>query len=430
MVKLCYYTTNNLIFATQFFILEMYKERFADRHNGISPEEKTSMLQFMGLSSVDELIDKTIPKEIRLNSALNLTEAQSEVEFLNQLKKKASKNKQFRNYIGLGYYDTYTPKVILRNILENPGWYTQYTPYQAEIAQGRLEALLNFQTMVSDLTGMELANASLLDEATAAAEAMSMLFAAKARSAGNKFFVSDKAFPQTKEVLQTRAIPMGIEIVFGDVFTEEFNPDYFGVYVQYPDGEGNVTDYTALCESLNEMGIKVAVGADLMSLVLLQAPGAWGAEVVIGSTQRFGIPLGFGGPHAAYFATKEEHKRRIPGRIIGVSQDSQGNNAYRMALQTREQHIKRDKATSNICTSQVLLAVMAGMYATYHGPDRLREIAGKINQLTSILANNLEDLGYERINEKYFDTISIQLDKAEQNKVKKNCRIAFYQFQI
>ncbi|MBR9861041.1 aminomethyl-transferring glycine dehydrogenase [bacterium] len=396
----------------------MYKEHFADRHNGLSNEEQESMLKFMGLNSIDELIDKTIPAEIRLKSDLNLSENLSEIEFLDHIEAIAAKNKVFKNYIGMGYYNTHTPKVILRNILENPGWYTQYTPYQAEIAQGRLEALLNFQTMVIDLTGMEIANASLLDEATAAAEAMALLYSAKPRANGNKFLVSDKAFVQTIDVLMTRAEPMGIEIVLGDPLKTDWNEEYFGTYLQYPNGEGEVTNYTRLCSETDKHGIKVAVGTDLLALTMIKAPGEWGAEVVIGSSQRFGIPVGFGGPHAAFMATKEVHKRRMPGRIIGVSVDSEGNNAYRMALQTREQHIKRDKATSNICTSQVLLAVMAGMYAAYHGPDRLKQIAGRINQLTSILASNLAKLGFDRLNPSFFDTLSLPADKEMIRKVR------------
>ena len=385
----------------------MYKENFADRHNSISSSEKTDMLKALGYSDVEQLISQTIPNEIRLESELNLDDPLTEVELLEKLGKLASRNKVAKSYIGAGYYNTHTPKVILRNILENPGWYTQYTPYQAEIAQGRLEALLNFQTMVMDLTGMEMANASLLDEATAAAEAMAMLFASKPKSNGAKFLVSDKVFQQSLDVLATRATPMGIEIVVGDVFNTPLNEEYFGILVQYPNVEGDVEDYSSLCSSANEMGVKVVAAADLLALTLLTPPGEWGAEVVVGTTQRFGIPMGFGGPHAAYFATNESYKRKLPGRIIGVSLDSNGNNAYRMALQTREQHIKRDKATSNICTAQALLAIMAGMYAAYHGPVRLKKIATKTNQLTSILRNNLLKLGYDVRNKSAFDTISI-----------------------
>ncbi|MGB1037852.1 MAG: aminomethyl-transferring glycine dehydrogenase [Bacteroidia bacterium] len=396
----------------------MYKENFSDRHNSISAQEETQMLEMMGYKSIDELISQTIPSEIRLEKELNLDDPLTEVQLLEKLKAVADKNVIAKNYIGMGYYGTHTPKVILRNILENPGWYTQYTPYQAEIAQGRLEALLNFQTMVIDLTGMEMANASLLDEATAAAEGMFMLYSAKKKNIGNKFFVSDKAFPQTIDVIETRAEPLGIEVVKGNPFEATFSEEYFGLFVQYPNGEGSVEDYSELTARALESGVKTVVAADLLSLTMLKAPGEWGAEVVVGSTQRFGIPMGNGGPHAAYFATKEVHKRRLPGRIIGVSLDSNGNNALRMALQTREQHIKRDKATSNICTAQALLAIMAGMYAAYHGPARLKSIAEKVNQLTSILANNLQNLGYDLRNKTAFDTLSISMDSAGQENLR------------
>lgn len=396
----------------------MYKEFFSDRHNGLSKDEISEMLKSLDLKSIDELINKTIPAEIQLNRELELEDPQSEVEFLKNLKSKASKNEIFKSYIGMGYYNTYTPNVILRNILENPGWYTQYTPYQAEIAQGRLEALLNFQTMVIDLTGMEIANASLLDEGTAAAEAMAMLFSAKKKTNGDKFFVSENVFPQTKDVLYTRAEPMGIEIVEGNVESYTADASFFGALIQYPNDEGDVIDHSSFVDSCHAQNVKIAVVADILALCLLKAPGEWGAEVVVGSTQRFGIPMGYGGPHAAYMATKDEYKRRMPGRIIGVSIDADGNPAYRMALQTREQHIKRDKATSNICTSQVLLAIMAGMYASYHGPDRLKEIAGKVNKLTSILANNLDALGYARTNQYFFDTLTIEVGQPQLNKIK------------
>ncbi|PCJ66443.1 MAG: glycine dehydrogenase (aminomethyl-transferring) [Bacteroidetes bacterium] len=396
----------------------MYKEHFSDRHNSISLAEEKDMLQTLGCTDIEQLISKTIPAEIRLKKELNLDEALTEVELLAKLKEIGDKNIVAKNYIGMGYYGTHTPKVILRNILENPGWYTQYTPYQAEIAQGRLEALLNFQTMVMDLTGMEMANASLLDEATAAAEAMAMLLSAKKKNIGNKFFVSDKAFPQTIDVLETRAEPMGVEIVKGNPFEVQFSEEYFGVFVQYPNGEGAVEDYAEMTSRALEFGVKTVVAADILSLTLLKAPGEWGAEVVVGSTQRFGIPMGNGGPHAAYFATKEEHKRRLPGRIIGISKDSNGNPALRMALQTREQHIKRDKATSNICTAQALLAIMAGMYAAYHGPARLKRIAEKVNQLTSILANNLVSLGYNLKNNSAFDTLSVTLTGNTQSELR------------
>ena len=396
----------------------MYKERFSDRHNSISAQEEKEMLQMLGYSDIEQLISQTIPDEIRLQKELELDLPLTEVELLERLKHIGNKNIVAKNYIGMGYYGTHTPKVILRNILENPGWYTQYTPYQAEIAQGRLQALLNFQTMVMDLTGMEMANASLLDEATAAAEAMFMLHSARPKGQGEKIFVSEKAFPQTIDVIQTRAEPLGLEVVIGNPLEVEFTNEFFAVFVQYPNGEGAIEDYEDMTARANAAGVKTIVAADLLSLTLLKAPGEWGAEVVVGTTQRFGIPMGNGGPHAAYFATKDEHKRRLPGRIIGVSKDANGNPALRMALQTREQHIKRDKATSNICTAQALLAIMAGMYAAYHGPKRIKHIAEKINQLTSILANNLVALGYELKNNSAFDTLAIVADSALQAQIK------------
>lgn len=397
----------------------MYKEHFSDRHNSINSQEEQQMLSTIGYDQMEQLISDTIPDEIRLQSDLKLDDPLTEVELLAKLKLIGEKNQVSKNYIGMGYYGTHTPKVILRNILENPGWYTQYTPYQAEIAQGRLEALLNFQTMVMDLTGMEIANASLLDEATAAAEAMAMVFAAKSKQNGNKFFVSDNAFPQTIDVIETRAEPLDIAVVKGNPTDFEFDEEFFGLFVQYPNGEGAVEDYAALVERALTKNVKTIVAADILSLTLLEAPGTWGAEVVVGSTQRFGIPMGNGGPHAAYFATKEKHKRRLPGRVIGVSQDSNGDTALRMALQTREQHIKRDKATSNICTAQALLAVMAGMYATYHGPKRLKQIASKVNHLTSILANNLVKIGFDLKNNSAFDTIAVMMDENQQAQLNK-----------
>ncbi len=396
----------------------MYKELFSDRHNSINTQENQKMLSILGYDQMEQLISDTIPDEIRLQNDLELDEPLTEVELLAKLKSIGEKNQVSKNYIGMGYYGTHTPKVILRNVLENPGWYTQYTPYQAEIAQGRLEALLNFQTMVMDLTGMEIANASLLDEATAAAEAMAMVFSAKSKQNGNKFFVSDKAFPQIIDVIETRAEPLGIKVIKGNPTDFEFNEEFFGLIVQYPNGEGAVEDYATLVERALTKNVKTIVAADILSLTLLEAPGTWGAEVVVGSTQRFGIPMGNGGPHAAYFATKEKYKRRLPGRVIGVSQDSNGDTALRMALQTREQHIKRDKATSNICTAQALLAVMAGMYAAYHGPKRLKQIASKVNHLTSILANNLVKIGFDLKNNSAFDTLAILLDENEQSKLK------------
>jgi glycine dehydrogenase len=378
------------------------------------------MLATIGVSSIDELVNKTVPAHIRLEKELDLPVALSEADYLTELADKGQKNKLFRSYIGQGYYGTLTPSVILRNVLENPGWYTAYTPYQAEISQGRLEALLNFQTMVADLTGMELANASLLDEGTAAAEAMFMFYHARSRAqvkAGvNKFFVDEHCFAQTIDILQTRAEPVGIELVFGDYQSFEGSEEFFGALVQYPDARGEVNDYEAFTTNCHDKGIFVAAAADIMSLVLLKSPGSWGADCVVGTTQRFGVPMGYGGPHAAYFATKESFKRQIPGRIIGVSVDSNDNQALRMALQTREQHIKRGNATSNICTAQALLAVMASMYAVYHGPNGLKAIASEIHSKTATLANALEELGYELVNEKYFDTITIETSEFEKIK--------------
>jgi glycine dehydrogenase len=345
---------------------------FDERHNGPDREQVELMLKTTGSSSLDDLISKTIPASIRLTADLDIDEGLAEFEYLRKLRKASFRNKLFKSYIGLGYYNTIVPGVIQRNILENPGWYTAYTPYQAEISQGRMEALLNFQTMVCDLTGMELANASLLDESTAAAEAMHMFFASRSREQVsnnvNKFFVAADCYPQTIGVLKTRSAPIGIELVIGNPETENPDSSFFGALLQYPGADGKVIDYSSFVNDAKQKGIRIAVAADLMSLVLLSPPGEWGADCVVGSSQRFGVPLGYGGPHAAFFATHDEFKREIPGRIIGLSIDSSGQPALRMALQTREQHIKRDKATSNICTAQVLLAVMAGMYAVYHGP--------------------------------------------------------------
>ena len=345
-----------------------YQERFENRH--IAPDAKATaeMLKALGVKSLDELIDQTVPAKIRLKQPLQLPTAKSEFDYLNTLKQTASKNKVYKSYIGQGYYDVIVPGVIQRNILENPGWYTQYTPYQAEIAQGRLQALLNFQTMVIDLTGMEIANASLLDEGTAAAEAMFMQYSLRKNQNAKTYFVSQEVFPQTIDILKTRAQPYGIDLQIGDHQSVELTDDMFGAIVQYPAGNGEVYDYKGFAAKAHEKNIKLTVIADIMSLILLTPPGEWGADVVVGCTQRFGVPMGFGGPHAAFFATKEEYKRSIPGRIIGVTIDSAGNYALRMALQTREQHIRRDKATSNICTAQALLAIMAGMYTVYHGP--------------------------------------------------------------
>lgn len=383
------------------------------RHIGPRKEEIAKMLKTIGVSTLDELIDKTIPSSIRLDKPLDLPVGLSEYEYLRTIKEIASANKVYRTYIGLGYYGTKLPSVIQRNILENPGWYTSYTPYQAEISQGRLEALLNFQTVIMDLTGMEIANASLLDEATAAAEAMTMLFNARKRAVVKqgvvKFFVDENIFPQTLDVLKTRSAPLGIELILGKYDEFEFGEKVFGAFIQYPGADGEIEDFRAFTEKAHESDIAVAVAADIMSLVMLTPPGEWGADVVVGSTQRFGIPLGYGGPHAGYFATKESFKRHVPGRIIGVSRDTLGNHALRMALQTREQHIKREKATSNICTAQALLATMAGMYAVYHGPAGLRQIAGNIHRNAGCLAQNLEKLGYRQLNANFFDTLKIEL---------------------
>ncbi|MEC3906875.1 aminomethyl-transferring glycine dehydrogenase [Tamlana sp. 2201CG12-4] len=398
----------------------MNTNAFALRHIGPREEDQNLMLETLGLDSLDQLIYETVPDDIRLKKPLNLDEPMTEHEYLLHIHDLSKLNKARKTYIGLGYHPTVMPAVIQRNILENPGWYTAYTPYQAEIAQGRLEALLNFQTMVIDLTGMEIANASLLDESTAAAEAMSLLFAVRERDqkkAGiNKFFVSENVLPQTLSLLETRANPIGIELIIGNEDTFDFSADYFGALLQYPGKDGQITDIKSFISQAKDARIKVAVAADILSLVKLEAPGKFGADVVIGTTQRFGIPMGYGGPHAAYFATKEAYKRDIPGRIIGVTKDANDNRALRMALQTREQHIKRDKATSNICTAQVLLAVMASMYAVYHGPKGLKFIANKVHNKAATLANALKDLGYEQINTSYFDTLQI---KTKSKKIKK-----------
>ncbi|MCF8715885.1 aminomethyl-transferring glycine dehydrogenase [Joostella atrarenae] len=392
----------------------MKTDSFVTRHIGPQKDDLSTMFSTVGVNNMDQLLYETFPDGIRLKSDLDLPEAMTEYEYLAHLKQVATKNKVFKTYIGLGYHESIVPSVIKRNILENPGWYTAYTPYQAEIAQGRLEALLNFQTMVCDLTGMELANASLLDEGSAAAEAMSMLFGVRSReqkkNGVNKFFVSEEVLPQTLSVLKSHASPLEIELVIGDHTTFDFSTEFFGAFLQYPGKYGSVFNYSEFVSNANDNGIKVAVAADILSLVNLTPPGEFGAEVVVGTTQRFGIPLGYGGPHAAFFATKEAYKRNIPGRIIGVTKDTDGNRALRMALQTREQHIKRDKATSNICTAQVLLAVMAGMYAVYHGPKGLKYIADKVHNSAIALSKALTDLGYDQLNESYFDTILVKAD--------------------
>ncbi|MFB2878054.1 aminomethyl-transferring glycine dehydrogenase [Floridanema aerugineum] len=383
-------------------------DSFATRHIGPSPEEIKQMLELLGLSSLDELIEKTIPQAIRISRPLQLPTAQSEYTALANLKEIASKNQIFRSFIGMGYSDCITPPVILRNILENPGWYTAYTPYQAEIAQGRLEALLNFQTMIIELTGLEIANASLLDEATAAAEAMTLSYGVSKNKA-KAFFVSQDCHPQTIEVVQTRAYPLGIEVIVGNHENFAFDQPIFGALLQYPATDGTIYDYRKFIEQAHKVGALVTVAADILSLTLLTPPGEFGADIAVGNTQRFGVPLGYGGPHAAYFATKEEFKRQVPGRIVGVSKDANGKPALRLALQTREQHIRREKATSNICTAQVLLAVIASMYAVYHGAAGIKRIAGNIHQLTNLLAEGLKQLGYKITGEYFFDTIRVDL---------------------
>lgn len=387
-----------------------YKEKFESRHNAPDAKQVAEMLNVVKAGSVDELINQTVPASIRLKKPLNLPEARTEFEFLKEFKALASKNKINKSHIGMGYYPNYTPGVILRNILENPGWYTAYTPYQAEIAQGRLEALINYQTMVMDLTGMQIANASLLDEATAAAEAMHLLYASRKASKKNArtFFVDKNVFPQTIDVLITRSAPIGVELVVDDISKLDLtDPNLFAVFIQYPDSNGAIKDHTAFIQAAHEQDVFVAVASDLLALTLLKSPGEMDADIVVGSSQRFGVPMGFGGPHSAFFATKEDFKRQMAGRIIGASVDAQGNPGYRMALQTREQHIRREKATSNICTAQVLLAVMAGMYGVYHGPEGLKKIAGRVHGLTKMLEGGLSALGLKQLNEHYFDTLKI-----------------------
>ncbi len=396
--------------------------KFSDRHIGPKVNNVSEMLKIVKASSVKQLIDETIPAKIHLKKEMNLPVALSESRFIEHMQSVAKKNKNYRSYIGMGYFNTILPGVIQRNILENPGWYTAYTPYQAEIAQGRLEALLNYQTMVTDLTGMKIANASLLDEGTAAAEAMGMLLSSRSRSQKKsnvvKFFVSELCYPQTIEIVKTRAVPFGIELVIGNHNDVKLDNSYFGCLFQYPAKHGEVIDYSSFVQMAKENEIGVVVAADLLSLSLLTPPGEWGADVVVGTTQRFGIPMGYGGPHAAYFATFDKYKRRIPGRIIGVSEDADGNRALRMALQTREQHIKREKATSNICTAQVLLAVMAGMYGVYHGEEGLRGMSKKIHSLTATLSEGLTQLGYHQLNQTYFDTLKIGIGNVSMENIK------------
>jgi glycine dehydrogenase len=403
---------------------------FYNRHIGIDKESEKIMLDYLGVSDTETLIKETIPNEIRLKKDITLEVEMSEAQFLDHIYKLSQENKYFKNYIGRGYHESILPPVIQRNILENPGWYTAYTPYQAEVAQGRLEALLNYQTVICDLTGMELSNASLLDEGTSAAEAMTMLFSnrdrEKVNNNCNKFFVADDVFDQTLDVLMTRAEPLGIEIVKNSIDKINVDKSFFGIYVQYTGKNGQINDLKSISKAISNFDIKLVVAADLLSLTTLEKPSLFNCDVVVGTSQRFGIPLGYGGPHAGYFATKKQYKRSIPGRIIGVSKDTDGNRALRMALQTREQHIKRERATSNICTAQVLLAVMAGMYAVYHGPDGLKKIGKKINDLTKILYSNLNRLGIKVINNSFFDTIHFEINSdkirpiAEKNKLNFN----------
>lgn len=397
-------------------LFERQNREFEGRHLGPNEAETSAMLQAIGAGSMEELISRTVPAAIRMKSALNLPASLSEAAYLRELKEISLKNKTFRTYIGQGYYDTITPSVILRNVFENPGWYTQYTPYQAEISQGRLESLLNYQTMVADLTGLPIANASLLDEATAAAEAMTMFFHTlnKSHEAPErpKFFVDEDVFPQTKDVLLTRALPLNIELVPGDYRTAVIDGSYFGALVQYPNDKGSVEDYRSFIENVHAAGAYVGMATDLLALTLLKSPGELGADAAFGSAQRFGVPLGYGGPHAAFFAVKDDFKRQIPGRIIGISVDAKGHRALRMALQTREQHIKREKATSNICTAQALLANMAAMYAVFHGPEGLTDIAKRVSILAHTLAKSLTEHGFKLVSESFFDTIAVEVKDA------------------
>ena len=397
----------------------MRQDQFVNRHNGPREKEIQEMLKKIGAGSVEELIDQTIPPAIRLKKNLNIDSALTEFQYHKHLRTLAAKNQVFRSYIGLGYYNSILPAVIQRNIFENPGWYTAYTPYQAEIAQGRLEAILNFQTLVMDLTSMPIANASLLDEATAAAEAVFMFYSSrskeKQKNNANKFFVSETCFPQTIDVIRTRCAPVGIEVVCGDVLSHKLDASYFGALLQYPDINGEANDFSSFINDLKTLDLQICVASDLMALTLLKPPGEWGADVVVGNSQRFGVPLGYGGPHAAFFACKEDYKRLIPGRIIGVSIDAEGNTALRMALQTREQHIKRDKATSNICTAQALLAIMASMYAVYHGPEGLKGISQQIHSKAVRLKTGLEQLGYKIHTRLFFDTLVVE---ASSSKIK------------
>ena len=401
----------------------MKTDVFANRHIGIHETDLPEMLEKIGVKSLDELINKTIPSKIRLKAPLALNPPMTERAFMEHMAALAAKNKMYTSYIGCGWYDTITPAVIQRNIFENPVWYTSYTPYQTEISQGRLEALMNFQTVISDLTAMPLANCSLLDEATAAAEAAAMMYALRSRQqqkeGANTLFVDEEIFPQTLAVIQTRAIPQGMNIKVGSFKELEFTSDIFACIIQYPNNSGNVEDYRAFTEKAHAANCKVAVAADIMSLVLLLPPGEWGADIVFGSSQRLGTPLFYGGPSAGYFATRDEFKRNMPGRIIGLSKDKYGKICYRMALQTREQHIKREKATSNICTAQALLATMAGMYAVYHGPEGLKDIAKRIHSIATYLNKVLTRLGYRQKNELFFDTLRLELpDQVTPQKIR------------
>jgi glycine dehydrogenase len=409
-------------------LFEQQSGEFIPRHIGPNEHDTNKMLKKIGVNSLDELIDKTVPASIRMKKALNIPPAMSEHEYLKHIKDVSLKNKLFKNYIGQGYYDTIVPSVILRNIFENPGWYTQYTPYQAELSQGRLKSLLNFQTMVSDLTALPIANASLLDEATAAAEAMTMFFNTLNRDHDHiergKFFIDKETLPQTKDVLRTRAVSIGIEIVEDDYKVATLDSSYFGAIVQYPNDKGSIEDHRGFINNVHAAGAYVVMATDLLALTLLTPPGELGADVAVGSAQRFGVPLGYGGPHAAFFASKDDFKRNMPGRIIGVSIDAQGNRALRMALQTREQHIKREKATSNICTAQALLANMAAMYAVYHGPDGLKNIAKRVALLTQTVADAIEERGFELVSANFFDTITVKVkdlsaikEKAERQQI-------------
>ena len=415
----------------------MEMEHFKSRHIGISADEQKIMLDALGVATLDELIDQTIPKDIRMPKPLALPKALTEQEYAEEIASIAAKNKVFASYIGMGWYDTITPAAIYRNVFESPGWYTSYTPYQAEISQGRLEALLNFQTVVSELTGLPLSNSSLLDESTAGAEAASMMYALRSRdqkkNEANKLFVDENLFPQNIAVIRTRMEHVGIDMEVGDYKTIELDSSYFGAIIQYPNSNGTVENYKEFVEKAHAVDCKVAVATDLMALVLLTPPGEWGADIAFGSSQRFGIPMYFGGPSAGFFATRDEYKRQVPGRIIGISKDAYGKEAYRMALQTREQHIKRDKATSNICTAQALLATMSSFYAVYHGPNGLKSISKRIHSTASLVANELNDLGFKQTNEVFYDTLKIELpaditqDRLRENAEIRNINLRYFE---